>query len=178
MRKMKRIVTLLIIVCVMAQLRAQTLREKIHFSTNLTVGMPLADSDVKPLSLLVSAEYQLHPRFSAGLGSGMSKYDHLMLPVFATFHWHVSKPHRFTPFLGCNIGHAFAPKKHVNGGFYLTPSVGISYKLKGRHSLSLSIGYELQESVSLVTYESAMYLTQYVENISNHAITASIGFTF
>lgn len=178
MRKMKRIVTLLIMVCVMAQLHAQTLREKINFSTNLTVGMPLADSDVKPLSLLASAEYQLHPRFSAGLGSGISKYDHLMLPVFATLHWQISKLHRFTPFLGCNIGHAFVPKKHVSGGFYLTPSVGISYKLKGRRRLSLSIGYELQESVSLVTYESAMYLTQYVENISNHAITASIGFTF
>lgn len=157
----------------MAQLQAQTLREKIHFSTNLTLGMPLADSDVKPLSLLVSAEYQLHPRLSAGLGSGISKYDHLMLPVFATFHWHVSKPHRFTPFLGCNIGHAFAPKKHVNGGFYLSPSVGVSY-----NSLSLSVGYELQEYSQLLSCENARFLTQYVEDISNHAITASIGFTF
>jgi hypothetical protein len=175
---MKRITLLLITVCMMAQLQAQTLREKIHFSTNLTLGMPLADSDVKPLSLLVSAEYQLHPRLSAGLGSGISKYDHLMLPVFATFHWHVSKPHRFTPFLGCNIGHAFAPKKHVNGGFYLSPSVGVSYKLKGRHSLSLSVGYELQEYSQLLSCENASFLTQYVEDISNHAITASIGFTF
>lgn len=162
----------------MAQLHAQTLREKINFRTNLTVGLPLADSDVKPLSLLASAEYQLHPRFSAGLGSGVSKYDHLMLPVFATLHWQITKPHRFTPFLGCNIGHAFAPKKHVSGGFYLTPSVGVSYKLKDRQSLSLSIGYELQEYSQLINYESTMYLTQYVEDISNHAITASIGFTF
>ena len=61
---------------------------------------------------------------------------------------------------------------------YLTPSVGVSYKLKGRQSLSLSIGYELQEYNQLVTYENAMYLTQYVEDISNHALTASIGFTF
>jgi hypothetical protein len=106
----------------MAQLRAQTLREKIHFSTNLTVGMPLADSDVKPLSLLASAEYQLHPRFSAGIGTGISKYDDLMLPVFATFHWQISKSHRFTPFLACNIGHAFVPKKYISGGSYLTPS--------------------------------------------------------
>ena len=67
---------------------------------------------------------------------------------------------------------------HVSGGFYLTPSVGVSYKLKGRQSLSLSIGYELQEYNQLVTYENAMYLTQYVEDISNHALTASIGFTF
>ncbi len=175
---MKRITLLFIMVCTMAQLHAQTLREKIDFSTSLTVGMPLADSDVKPLSLLVSAEYQLHPRFSAGLGSGISKYDHLMLPVFATLHWQISKPHRFTPVLGCNIGHAFAPKKHVSGGFYLSPSVGVSYKLKGRQSLSLSIGYKLQEYSQLVDYESTMYLTQYIEDISNHAITASIGFTF
>ena len=144
------------------QFQAQTLREKIHFSTNLTVGMPLADSDVKPLSLLVSAEYQLHPRFSAGLGSGISKYDHLMLPVFATFHWQVSKSHRFTPFLGCNIGHAFVPKKHVSGGFYLSPSVG----------------YQLQEYNQLITCETTKFLTQYVEDISNHALTANIGFTF
>lgn len=125
-----------------------------------------------------SLKVQLHPRLSAGLGSGISKYDHLMLPVFATFHWHVSNPHRFTPFLGCNIGHAFAPKKHVNGGFYLSPSVGVSYKLKGRHSLSLSVGYELQEYSQLLSFENARFLTQYVEDISNHAITASIGFTF
>jgi len=162
----------------MAQLHAQTLREKINFRTNLTVGMPLADSDVKPLSLLVSAEYQLHPRFSAGLGSGISKYDHLMLPVFATLHWQISKPHRFTPFLGCNIGHAFVPKKHVSGGFYLSPSVGVSYKLNGRQILSLSVGYELQEYNQLVSCETTKFLTQYVEDISNHAITASIGFTF
>jgi len=164
--------------CLMAQHHAQTLREGINFSTNLTAGTPLPDSDISPLSLLVSAEYQLHPRFSAGLGTGISKYDHLMLPIFATLHWQISKPHRFTPFLGCNVGHAFVPKKHVSGGFYLNPSVGIVYKLKGCQSLSLSIGYELQEYSQLVSYESANYLTQYVEDISSHALTASIGFTF
>ena len=102
----------------------------------------------------------------------------MMLPVFATLHWHITKPHRFTPFLACNIGHAFAPKKHVSGGFYLSPSVGVSYKLKRHQSLSLSIGYELQEYSQIVSYESAKFLAQYVENVSNHAITVSIGFTF
>ena len=164
--------------CLMAQHHAQTLREGINFSTNLTAGTPLPDSDISPLSLLVSAEYQLHPRFSAGLGTGISKYDHLMLPIFATLHWQISKPHRFTPFLACNIGHAFVPKKHVSGGFYLTPSVGLSYKLKEHQSLSLSVGYELQEYHQLVTYENAELLTQYVENSSNHAVALSIGFTF
>ncbi|MBO4810982.1 MAG: hypothetical protein J5552_05375 [Prevotella sp.] len=60
----------------------------------------------------------------------------------------------------------------------MAPSVGISYKLKSRQSLSLSVGYELQEYNQLVTYESAKLLTQYVENISNHAVALSIGFTF
>ena len=76
------------------------------------------------------------------------------------------------------ISFEFAPKKHVNGGFYLSPSIGASYKLKGSHSLSLSVGYELQEYSQLLSCENARFLTQYVEDISNHAITASIGFTF
>lgn len=162
----------------MAQLQAQTLRERITVRTHLTAGTPLPDSDISPLSLLASAEYQLHPRFSAGLGTGISKCDHLMLPVYATLHWDMSKPHRFTPFLACHIGHAFAPKKHVSGGFYLTPSVGVSYQLKGGHSLSLSVGYQLQEYNQLITCETTKFLTQYVEDISNHALTANIGFTF
>ena len=175
---MKRIILLFMMACMMAQLHAQALNERIAVRTNLTKGTPLPDSDISPLSLLVSAEYQMHPRFSAGLGTGISKYDHLMFPVFATLHWQISKSHRFTPFLACNIGHAFVPKKHVSGGFYLTPTVGISYKLKSRQSLLLSAGYELQAYNQLVTYESAKLLTQYVENISNHAVALSIGFTF
>lgn len=161
-----------------APLHAQTLKERIYFRTNLKAGIPLPDSDIKPLSLLASAEYQLQPRFSMGIGTGISKYDDLMFPVFATFHWYITKPHRFTPFLACNIGHAFVPKENVSGGFYLTPSVGVSHKLNERQSLSLSVGYELQEYNQLVTYENAKFLAQYVENVSNHALNVSIGFTF
>jgi hypothetical protein len=145
---------------------------------NIVTGTPLADSDIKPLALLVSAEYQVHPRLSAGLGTGFSKYDHLMVPVYATLHWSITPPHRLTPFLASNIGHAFAPKKHVDGGFYLTPSVGVRYQLKGRHSLSLSVGYELLEYSQLQSYESTFALTQYIEDVSNHALTVNVGFAF
>lgn len=175
---MKRIAILLVMVCVVVLLQAQTLKERICFRTNLTAGMPLVDSDISPLSLLASAEYQLHPRLSAGIGTGISKYNDFMLPVFATLHWQASKPHRLTPFVACNIGHAFAPKKNVSGGFYLTPSVGVSYKLSGCKCLSFSIGYELQEYNQLISYEDPQFLVQYVENVSNHGITASIGFAF
>lgn len=162
----------------MAQLHAQTMKEKVCFRTNMSIGMPLLDSDVKPLSLLFSAEYRLHPQFSVGLGTGLSKYDHLMIPTFAILHWQLTQRHRLAPFLACNIGHAFAPQRHVNGGFYLTPSVGVSYRMKERNQVSLSIGYELQEYEQLQSYESPALLTQYVEKISNHAITVNVGVTF
>lgn len=87
---MKRITILLSMSCLMMQLHAQTLREKISMQAHLTAGMPLADSDIKSLAFLTSAEYQLHPRFSAGIGAGLSKYEHLMLPVFASCHWRIS----------------------------------------------------------------------------------------
>lgn len=159
-------------------LHAQTLKDRLCFQTNIVIGAPLPDQDIKPLSLLGSAEYKIHSRFSAGLGTGLSKLDHLMIPVFATFHWSMTKPHQITPFVECNIGHTFTPVKNVNGGFFFTPSIGIRYQLKGNQSLKLSIGYELQEYDQLKSHESSFAFTQYVENISNHAITAGIGFTF
>ena len=173
---MKKVVLLIALACMSIAVQAQ--KERLCFLTNIVAGTPLADSDVKPLSLLVSAEYNIHPRLSAGLGTGLSKYDHLMVPVYGTLHWSITKRHRFTPFLASNIGYAFAPKKHVSGGFYLTPSVGVKYQLEGHHSLSLSIGYELQEYTQLQSYESAFALTQYIEDISNHALTVNVGFAF
>ena len=173
---MNRIVLSFILACMSIGVQAQ--KDRFCFQTNIVTGMPLADSDIKPLSLLVSAEYKIHPRLSAGLGTGLSKYDHLMVPVYATLHWSITKPHRFTPLVASNIGHAFAPKKHVSSGFYLTPSVGIRYQLKDRQSLSLSFGYELQEYTQLQSNESTFVLTQYIENISNHALTANVGFAF
>ena len=173
---MKKVVLLIVLACMSIAVQAQ--KERLCFLTNIVAGTPLADSDVKPLSLLVSAEYNIHPRLSAGLGTGLSKYDHLMVPVYATLHWSITRQHRFTPFVASNIGHAFAPQKHVSGGFYLTPSVGVRYQLKDRQSLSLSVGYELQEYTQLQSYESTFVLTQYIENISNHALTANVGFAF
>jgi len=68
--------------------------------------------------------------------------------------------------------------KTVSGGFYLSPSVGVSYKLKGGQSLSLAVGYHHQEYNQLASFENTLFLTQYVEEISNHAITANIGCSF
>lgn len=67
------------------------------------------------------------------------------------------------PFVECIIGHAFAPVKNVNGGFFFTPSVGIRYQLRGHQSLKLSIGYGLQEYDQLKSHESSFAFTQYIE---------------
>ena len=173
---MKKVILLILLACMSIAVQAQ--KDRLRFQTNIVAGTPLADSDVKPLSLLISADYNVHPRLSAGLGTGLSKYDYLMVPVYGTLHWSIIKQHRFTPFMASNIGYAFAPKKLVSGGFYFTPSVGVRYQLKGHHSLSLSIGYELQEYSQLQSYESTFALTQYIEDISNHALTVNIGFVF
>ena len=175
---MKKTVILFMLASMAMCLQAQTLKDRLCFQTKFVIGMPLPDSDVKPLSLTGFAEYKVHPRFSTGLGTGLSKYDHLMIPVFATLHWSITQPRQFTPFLACDIGHAFAPEKDVNGGFFLAPSIGVRYQLKGCQSMTLSIGYELQEYDQLKSHESSFALSQYIESISNYAITIGIGFTF
>ena len=85
-----------------------------------------------------------------------------MILVYATLHWDITRPHLFTPFLSCNIGHAFAPKQHVCGGF----------------NLSLAVGYHHQEYNQLASFENTIFITQNIEEISNYAITASIGCSF
>ncbi|MCR5454557.1 MAG: hypothetical protein K6F33_06190 [Bacteroidales bacterium] len=173
---MKKVALLIVAVCI--SIAAQAQKNSFCFLTNIVMGTPMAGSYVKPWSLLVASEYNIHPRLSAGLGTGLSKYHHLIIPAYATLHWSITKQHRLTPFLASNIGYAFAPKKHEDGGFYLSPSVGVRYQLKGRQSLLLSVGYELQEYTQLQSYESSFALTQYIEYISNHALTVNIGVAF
>ena len=74
---MKKVILLILLACMSIAVQAQ--KDRLRFQTNTVAGTPLADSDVKPLSLLISADYNVHPRLSAGLGTGLSKYDHLMI---------------------------------------------------------------------------------------------------
>ena len=175
---MKHILLILLLFLGWEQLSAQSLQERIGYHVGITLGTPLPDSEVSPKSCCLSADYQLHPRWAAGVGVGLSKYDHWMLPLFASLRWDMTRPHRFTPYLSSHIGYAVALQENVNGGFYLSPSVGVRYPLKGRQSVSLAVGYELQEYRQLVTHESTRCLTQYVEDISNHAITVNLVFAF
>lgn len=176
---MKHVLLILLLLFIgWKQLSARSLQEGIGYHASISLGTPLPDSNVSPMSCCLSADYQLHSRWAAGVGVGLSRYDHWMLPLFASLRWDITRPHRFTPYLSSHIGYAVALQENVNGGFCLSPSLGVRYPLKGRQSLSLAVGYELQEYSQLITYESILCLTQYVEEISNHAITVNLVFNF
>ena len=59
-----------------------------------------------------------------------------------------------------------------------TGTSGVPCKDRAGHSLSLALGYHHQEYNQLASFENTIFLTQYVEEISSHAITASIGCSF
>ncbi len=170
---MKRIILSLLALAIHTCLNAQT--DRLRFHGNITTGTPLIDSDITPLSLRASVCYSILPRFSVGLGTGISKYHSVMIPAYGCLRYDLTRPHRFTPFVTCAAGHTFATHRHTSGGFYLSTEVGISYALSGRRALTLSIGYELQEYTRLQSFDSPLILSQYVEHISNSALTASIG---
>ena len=90
----------------------------------------------------------------------------------------MTSPHRITPYLSSHLGYAMALSHHAHGGFYDSPAVGLRYTLKDRQSLSLSLGYTLQEFEQLIAYTSSSLFTQYVEQACNHAFTLSLGWSF
>ena len=102
-------------------------------------------SDVAVLGSIlwrISGRYLIVERLSVGAGGGWSFYKKTLIAVFADVKFLIMKLHKFTPFLACRIGYAFAPVRHANGGFYLNPNIGVLYAVSQRHNIFTNVGSE------------------------------------
>lgn len=83
-------------------------------------------------------------RLSLGIGAGIrfesgSRFRPY-IPVFLDIRTRFV-PRRISPFIALGCGYTFHP--HYNGGLYLSPSLGISFKLGRRFGMHLALSYEL-----------------------------------
>lgn len=105
-----------------------------------------AFSGFTPVNMVAS--YGFNDHFSAGVGAGLNiytNYDLTALPVFARFRANILKS-IVTPFVQLDAGSSISLsssdkylEKNIKG-FFITPAVGVSYRLKNSKALSLSIG--------------------------------------
>lgn len=151
---------------------------KISFATTIGTGLSISTPSSTPITWQALGYYNLTERWSVGVGTGLSFYEKMLIPVFGDIRFQIGRTRKFTPYAELGMGYSFAPQSDVNGGFFMNPSFGIQYPLKNKMRLQLAIGYELQELERLKTQIDSYFSKEFVEQLSHHSISVKLGLKF
>lgn len=152
--------------------------QRFSFRTTVGTGFDLSTPASTPMLWRVSGQYRIVERLSVGAGTGLSFYEKTLIPVFAAVKFSITRPRKFTPFVECRTGYAFAPARPANGGFYLNPCFGVRYAVGQRHGIFVDVGYESQNLERLKTYENRYLKAQFAEKLRHRSIVVAFGFEF
>jgi hypothetical protein len=91
--------------------------------------------------------YRVCPWFATGLGFGFRFYpgNEVFMPFFVDLRTNFMNK-RTSPYFSLGTGYSLCLSNVNNGGFMLTPTVGVSVKLKKRMAINLGLNYELQRT--------------------------------
>ena len=156
----------------------QTDSRRLSYTTYIVTGFSMNQPSYTPFNWQIVSHYHISQRFAIGAGSGLSVYEKLLIPLYASAQFYITKPRRLTPYLECHIGGSFATDREANGGFYLSPSIGAQFKVNRKFKLNLMAGYELQKLERTKKQEDPYFHTTFKEELSHHSITLKIGLTY
>lgn len=152
--------------------------DRLTFATTLGTGIALNTPSRTPFAWQVAGHYTISDRFSAGIGTGVSFYEKILIPLFADVKFTIVKPRRITPYLECGAGYSFAPARSANGGIFLNPSFGVQYSVCKDKKITLALGYELQKLERVKKQEQALFTAEFTEKLSHRFLTIKVGFIF
>ena len=161
--------------CAMAQRHTS---ERLHYQAGIGVSIPLPESQDNAKHLFAKVMYDLRPRLSAGLGTGISKYETELLPLYATLRWDMTTPHRFTPFVEGSIGYSYALTSSASGGSCMGLSLGASYRCRSSDEIFITVGYEHQHYSQQRSFDSSVIRARYVEENGYNAMRIAVGYQF
>ena len=156
----------------------QTAERNFSYAAAIGTGISMSEPSHTPFTVQVLGHYRISERFSAGVGSGLSFYEMMLIPLFADAKFDLTRPRKFTPYVNCAGGYAFAPNKNANGGVFLNPSLGVQYALPNKLKLQLSAGYELQNLERLKETENVYFASSFAEQLNHHLLTIKVGIVF
>lgn len=175
---MKKIfLTLIVLFTVFAGVKAQD-NDRFSFATTIGTGIPMSTPASTPFELQVLGYYNFNHRFSAGVGTGVSVYEKMLIPLYADLKFNIIKPRKFTPYLECGAGYSFAPDKNANGGLYLNPSVGVQWAVCTKMKLLFAVGYEMQKYERLKSHTNQYFEAEFKEQLNHNSISIKIGVLF
>ena len=151
-----------------------------RFSIATTIGteITLSNPASTPFHAQITGYWNLTPRFQIGAATGISCYEKALIPLLGSMRLKLTRERRFTPYLECGAGYAFATSCNANGGMTIAPSAGVQYALKGRLRLLLTIGYRTQRLERLKTHSDAYFTTAFHEKLRHSGISITTGILF
>lgn len=177
---MKKILFTVLICSALAAVHAQTgnKERKISYATTIGTAVVMGTPSSTPFTWQVMGYYNLADRWSVGVGTGLSFYERMLIPVFGDVRFQIGRTRKFTPYAELGAGYSFAPQSNANGGFFMNPSIGIQYPLKNKIKLQLAVGYELQKLERLKTQTDSYFEKEFVERLSHNSISIKLGLLF
>lgn len=157
---------------------AQENPKQITYTTYFGTGIAMSEPSHTPFNWQAMAHYHIGKRWNIGAGTGISVYEKVLIPLYASTQFFITKSNKLAPYIECNLGGAFATEKKVRGGFYLSPSIGMQVGISQVLKINLAIGYELQKLKRTKGYTDEYFRTEIEEQLSHHSIAFKIGLTY
>lgn len=140
--------------------------------------MALSEPASTPLLWRVTGYWNVKNRLAVGVGTGLLFYERTLIPVFGDLKLLLARPRRFTPFLQCGAGYAFAAERDSRGGFLFAPAVGVEWAFCGSLRLFVTAGYGQQRMERLKTYADPRFAAAFRERLNHRSLTFRVGVRF
>ncbi|HET6558673.1 MAG TPA: hypothetical protein VFG54_15240 [Prolixibacteraceae bacterium] len=158
---------------------------KVGYKGTVETGFQLGVGDwgADRLKLNVINGFQLTPHFSMGLGTGLRFYydlDAALVPLFLDFRVNFLD-RKVSPYFALGAGYSFnASDNFEAAGVLINPSAGVSFKVSGKSSMNIGLGYEVQQMdffINAYDYHNN-YVFSYSKNAGSGALSLTVGFSY
>lgn len=156
----------------------QTEKKDFSYTTSIGTGIALDQPSCIPFTWQAMSHYHLHRRLAICAGTGLSVYEKPLIPLYIGAQFFITRPKRLTPYLECNIGGSFAVAKETNGGFYLSPSIGILFNISRKLKMNCSVGYELQKLERVKKHTDQYFHSEFLEKLSHQTVMIKTGIRY
>lgn len=151
--------------------------DKISLTTTLGAGFAVDGRD-RSFAWRFTAHYNPTAHWSTGVGTGISVYEKVLVPLFADVRYRIGRERLFTPFVEAAGGYSFALSSDARGGVMVNPSAGVQWRVGSGIRLLLSTGWEMQRFERLVSRTDAYFHKGFTERLNRNTVSVTVGVRF
>ena len=113
----------------------QTDSRRLSYTTYIGTGFSMNQPSYTPFNWQIVSHYHISQRFAIGVGSGLSVYEKLLIPLYASAQFKVNRKFKLNLMAGYELQKLERTKKQEDPYFHTTFKEELSH-----HSITLKIG--------------------------------------